>query len=197
MEMLSDRGYVLIDEAVDADDATSRSIEGLPILAGVMDKEDDGKRSITVLWCLVDRIGVKYVREMLTRYSHDNVMCTIIFVSLEGVTSYARKECEHNLYIEFFTYKELVFNVTKHCLVPRHRQLSEEEKERLVQKYSLSDYRAQLPRLYTSDAICRYFAFMVGSVIEIERPSGRRHATHYYRVVHDRTKLADEGEDDI
>eukprot|EP00965_Chrysotila_dentata_P227797 6196231-Pleurochrysis_carterae.AAC.2 len=134
---------------------------------------------------------------MSARYFSDNNQCTVVFVSLDGVTSYARKECEHNGNIEFFTFKELLFNVTKHCLVPRHRQLSETEKDELIRKYSLVDYKVQLPRLYTSDVVCRYFAFDVGSIVQIQRPSGKRHFIPYYRVVHDKSKLHDEGQSEV
>ena len=47
--------------------------------------------------------------------------------------------------IECFSQEELLVNVTKHELVPKHQILKEHEKAELLKKYRVKD--AQLPKI--------------------------------------------------
>ncbi|KAE8721101.1 DNA-directed RNA polymerase V subunit 5A [Hibiscus syriacus] len=60
---------------------------------------------------------------------------------------------------------DLLVNITKHVLKPRHQVLTEHEKQRLLQKYSIEE--KQLPRLLKKDAIARYYGFEKGQVVKV------------------------------
>ena len=68
-----------------------------------------------------------------------------------------------------------------HVMVPKHRIMSDEEKEKLLKKYNISVQ--QLPRILINDPICRELKAKVGDVIEIERDSPTAGKAMYYRVV--------------
>ena len=71
-------------------------------------------------------------------------------------------------------------DVLKHKLVPKHRILSEKEKEELLKKYNVSLDR--LPKILITDPVVKALNAKVGDVIEIERDF-EGFKSIYYRVV--------------
>ena len=121
----------------------------------------------------VDRVSVKQVRNVLRDYP---AMDVAVLVSLEGPTSFAKKEVDATCRgrVHFFTFKELTYNVTKHHLVPAHR---------LAPEPTTLD-PARLPKLLATDPVARHYDFRPGAVVEIDRAFDVL-ATKYYRVVVD------------
>ncbi|XP_038980618.1 DNA-directed RNA polymerase V subunit 5A-like isoform X2 [Phoenix dactylifera] len=60
---------------------------------------------------------------------------------------------------------ELLVNITKHVLKPRHDVLTEEEKQKLLKKYNVED--SQLPRMLETDAVARYYGLQKGQVVKV------------------------------
>ncbi|EOY09047.1 Eukaryotic rpb5 RNA polymerase subunit family protein isoform 2 [Theobroma cacao] len=60
---------------------------------------------------------------------------------------------------------DLLVNITKHVLKPKHQVLTEQEKQKLLQKYSIEE--KQLPRLLKKDAIARYYGYERGQVVKV------------------------------
>ncbi len=77
--------------------------------------------------------------------------------------------------IEFniFQIKELLFNVTKHHMVPEHVLLNEKEAQTIYSAYGLN-----LPLLSNTDIICRYYGGKNNDIFKIIRPNNI-----YYRKV--------------
>jgi len=123
----------------------------------------------------VDRVSVKQVRNVLRDYP---AMDSVVLVSLEGPTSFAKKEVEATCRgrVHFFTFKELTYNVTKHHLVPHHRLAP------LATAAAFDPTR--LPKLLATDPVARHYDFRSGQVVEIDRVFDVL-ATKYYRVVVD------------
>ncbi|CAN1132456.1 DNA-directed RNA polymerase V subunit 5A [Linum perenne] len=63
------------------------------------------------------------------------------------------------------TIADLLVNITKHVLKPRHQVLPDEEKKQLLKQYSIED--KQLPRLLRNDAIARYYGLEKGQVVKV------------------------------
>lgn len=73
------------------------------------------------------------------------------------------------------------FDITTHVLVPVHRKLSDEEKQKLLERFNIS--LRQLPRILKSDPAIQKLDPKPGEVIEIMRKSKTVGEAPYYRVV--------------
>ncbi|KAF3010670.1 DNA-directed RNA polymerases II 24 kDa polypeptide (RNA polymerase II subunit 5) [Curvularia kusanoi] len=71
--------------------------------------------------------------------------------------------------VEAFTEQDLMVNITKHELVPKHVLLSEEEKQQLLKRYRLK--ATQLPRIQAHDPVAKYLGLKKGAVVKIIRKS--------------------------
>ncbi|KAJ7972145.1 putative DNA-directed RNA polymerase II [Quillaja saponaria] len=60
---------------------------------------------------------------------------------------------------------DLLVNITKHVLKPKHRVLTNREKQNLLKKYNIEE--KQLPRLLQQDAIARYYGLERGQVVKV------------------------------
>lgn len=85
------------------------------------------------------------------------------------------------LKIQYFFINNLVFNPTKHSLVPEHRLLKVNEAKEVLNRYNST--RLQLPKISRSDVIAKYYGFRTGDVIEIKRISPNSGIHYFYRVV--------------
>lgn len=73
------------------------------------------------------------------------------------------------------------FNVAGHSFVPKHKVMSEEEANKLMQKYKVTIQ--DLPKILRTDAAIQELDAKVGDVIEITRDSEIVGKAKYYRVV--------------
>jgi DNA-directed RNA polymerase I, II, and III subunit RPABC1 len=69
--------------------------------------------------------------------------------------------------IETFQEKTLLYNITKHRLVPKHRCLTLYELTTFKRKYG-----SKIPYLLSDDPIARFYGFHSGDIIEITRHDG-------------------------
>nr|GEU72822.1 hypothetical protein [Tanacetum cinerariifolium] len=60
---------------------------------------------------------------------------------------------------------DLLVNITKHVLKPKHRVITDAEKAKLLKKFNLEE--KQLPRMSQKDAIAQYYGLEKGQVIEV------------------------------
>ena len=86
-----------------------------------------------------------------------------------------------NEQVQIFKFKNLVFNLTRHSLVPKHEKVPEEQVKNLLIKLMIHNL-SQFPTLLTTDPVCRYYNFKVNDLIKISRTSnGNTHT--FYRCV--------------
>jgi DNA-directed RNA polymerase I, II, and III subunit RPABC1 len=174
-QMLKDRGYGVDEDDVDVTlaaftakfgDAQERS--KLTIMAG---KKADPKEQIFVFFPDDEKIGVKPIKDYMTRMDTEEITRAILVVKKE-ITSYAKNvmaQCQPHKVMEQFAEGELIVNITKHVLVPKHVVLTSEQKLTLLKKYKLK--ASQLPRIQVIDPVARYFGLSRGTVVKIIRPS--------------------------
>jgi len=188
-EMLLDRGYTIPGEFSDADvhsffelyqntDAPvgflSYDILGTKdtkktLVKFTLDKESVNRQEITNIRGKVNET-----------YGEDTV---IVHVLKYKPNTFAYKEIKETgeKTDEIFLYTELIFNRTKHRLVPKHVLLTEAEKREILQTYDCKD--TQIPRMVTTDYVCRYFGAKPGDMFKIFRPSPSSGIYITYRVV--------------
>lgn len=83
-------------------------------------------------------------------------------------------------FITVFKIEDLMFNILNHVLVPKHRILSNEEKENLYKKYKISS-DSQLPEISRFDPVAKVIGLRPGQVCEILRHSKTAISSYYYR----------------
>jgi DNA-directed RNA polymerase I, II, and III subunit RPABC1 len=103
----------------------------------------------------------------------------IIYVVKSKPNTFVYKEIKEN--DEIFLSNELVFNRTKHRLIPKHVMLNETEKREVLTTYDCRD--TQIPRMVTTDYIARYYGAKAGDMFKIYRPSPSSGVYITYRVV--------------
>lgn len=77
----------------------------------------------------------------------------------------------------------MTFNVGKHVLVPKHSKLSETEKKKLLETFSVNIY--SLPKIVKIDPAIVKLEVKAGDIIKVERASKTAGVAYYYRVVVD------------
>lgn len=183
LELLRDRGYAVLDEEEDlrqppdvfrSEFATNNyNRESLTLLR---QKRDNANDQIYVFFPDEQRnklLGVKPISDKAERMEKDGVRSAIIILQT-GLTPYAKSAVEklsagEMCKMEVFLENELIVNITKHVLVPRHDVLPDEAKLALLRRYKLKE--SQLPRIQKSDPIARYYGLQHGQVVKITRPS--------------------------
>ncbi|CAN4111215.1 unnamed protein product [Withania somnifera] len=90
----------------------------------------------------------------------------LILVIQNQLTNPAMKVLEDSSFkTEIFQITDLLVNITKHVLKPKHELLTNAEKEKLLKKYNLEE--KQLPRMSQKDAIARYYGLEKGQVVKV------------------------------
>jgi len=97
-------------------------------------------------------VGIKQLRTFAHHITAHNFH-TGIFISTVSITPSALKIIPSVLpsVIETFHEQDLLVNITKHELVPKHVLLSAEEKKALLLRYRVKE--SQLPRIQSSDPV--------------------------------------------
>lgn len=83
--------------------------------------------------------------------------------------------------IHYFQIKNLMFNPTKHQLVPKHSKLTPEETTEVMEKYLIKG-KAQMPFILHTDVIAKWIGLKQGDVVKIERYNENSGLYNYYRV---------------
>lgn len=82
---------------------------------------------------------------------------------------------------EIFLQEELMINIIDHEIVPKHILLSQEDRDMVLNKYNVK--KKEMPKIYNSDPIARYYNMQPGDICKIIRPSTRCGQYPTYRLV--------------
>jgi len=131
------------------------------------------------------KLRVTVVRE-ICEYAKECRCNHFIIVYAETITPFtkttiANYKADNNCRIETFSANQLQYNITEHTLVPPHRVLEAEEQGEVLER--LQATLAQLPKIFTSDPVVKWYGARVGQVMEITRPSPDGHFYKAHRVV--------------
>ncbi|KAK4556159.1 DNA-directed RNA polymerases II 24 kDa polypeptide (RNA polymerase II subunit 5) [Recurvomyces mirabilis] len=115
-------------------------------------------------------IGIKHLKAF-AQLLHEKNYHTGMYVTQAAPTSSALKIIPSILptVMEIFREEDLLVNISRHELVPKHTLLSPEDKKRLLERYRLKE--TQLPRIRMDDPMARYLGLKRGQVVKIIRKS--------------------------
>eukprot|EP01095_Lingulamoeba_sp_RSL-Kostka_P007078 TRINITY_DN2236_c0_g1_i1.p1 TRINITY_DN2236_c0_g1~~TRINITY_DN2236_c0_g1_i1.p1 ORF type:complete len:175 (-),score=46.69 TRINITY_DN2236_c0_g1_i1:142-624(-) len=139
LEMLVDREYsaskIESEEDLEEKLRSVPSRSDLPILAN---KQNDPTEKIFVYWPDTLKVGQEHINSFFQK-TQDAMAQRGIMVIMKDITSFAARELIklmnlHNITLEYFKEDQLLVNITHHELVPHHKLLTEEEKQKLLDR---------------------------------------------------------------
>lgn len=187
-QMCHDRGYMVTEKELE-----EPLDEFLSKFAGERDFNDqltillehqfDPNNQITVFFPKSSEIGRGDVFQFSKSMHEKNISKAIIIVD-KSITPSALQFIQvlaPRMFIEVFYENELLVNITEHKCVPDHFLLTPEEKQELLEKYSVREH--QLKGILVTDPVSRYYGAKRGQVFRIVRPSETGGRYVEYRVV--------------
>lgn len=91
------------------------------------------------------------------------------------------KEKQYNM-IDIFWIDILQFNITKHNFVPKHELVNDEELQKIMKKYNITNL-LQFPIILKTDPVIKYYDFPQGCICKITRPSITVYTHVFYRYI--------------
>lgn len=189
LEMLGDRGYIVLEDPSKQtpDDFRAdffKHDSKRSVCAMIAVHSGDPSDVIYVFFPDEPRgLGVKALAGIVQKMRDEDVQRCIL-VLRSGLTPFAKQAVrdvvDSSFHIETFDEDELLFNVTKHALVPHHRVLTAGEKLVLLAKYKVRE--GNLPRISVNDPVARYYGLHVGQVVKIIRASETAGRYITYRI---------------
>jgi DNA-directed RNA polymerase subunit H (RpoH/RPB5) len=154
------------------------------------DPETGKKKKIYVLYYLTKLIRPNNLHDFIEDlFTTDEVLTkddTLLIVSKDEVNDTLMAALKHiweteGYFIVIHNIKRLQFNIQEHSMVPKHRIMSKEEVDKLMNKYNIADGK-QLPEISRFDPVALSIYMRPGDVCEILRPSKSAILASYYRI---------------
>nr|CAB3463031.1 unnamed protein product [Digitaria exilis] len=170
LEMLRDRGYSVPEADLARTLPEFRAwwgdIPELERLAFSTTHATDPSNKVKVVFCRPEPVKIAVIRELYQGVKDDN-LSRLILILQSRIMSKARESIKEifPFKVDIFQITELLVNITKHVLKPKHEVLSAEEKAKLLKEYNVVD--SQLPRMLETDAVARYHGLGKGTVVKV------------------------------
>ncbi|KAL5204513.1 hypothetical protein ABZP36_009384, partial [Zizania latifolia] len=139
LEMLRDRGYSMpeaeLARTLPEFRAWCTDKPKLERLAFSTTLASDPSKKVQIIFCPPEPVKIATIREINNRIEGEN-LSRLILILQSRIMSRARESIK-----EIFKFKitELLVNITKHVLKPKHEVLSAEEKAKLLKEYNVKD----------------------------------------------------------
>jgi DNA-directed RNA polymerase I, II, and III subunit RPABC1 len=134
-------------------------------------------------------LGEKSIEETLKRlegtYNNTRKFIMIMHelpspITLQAVQNMNTEMIPHKGFIQIFLVKELMYNPTKHGLVPKHEKLNKDEEKALIESLQLKS-KVQLPFIQRTDVMARWLGLQHGDIVRITRYSETSGEYYFYR----------------
>ncbi|KAG8372072.1 hypothetical protein BUALT_Bualt12G0028500 [Buddleja alternifolia] len=170
LEMLKDRGFAVpgVEIEVSLDEFRNKhgQMPDLDALRISSLHKDDPSIKVLVIFCGPSIVKVNVIRAIATQIVNKDSLSRLILVVQNKITNQALKAVDlFSFKVEIFQITDLLVNITRHELKPKHQVLTDAEKENLLKKYSIDE--KQLPRMSQKDAIARYYGLEKGQVVKV------------------------------
>jgi len=147
-EMITQRGYVIESETDDY----------------IICVSHEGEK-IYIILISTPKFNIEKLTEYIILMNQVNISHSIIIYG-DTITPMTKKTIQTTteLEIELFSESELLFNITKHILVPIHEKLSAYENKIFKKRFGV-----KFPVILTTDPISRFFNFKKNDIIRVTR----------------------------
>ena len=186
LEMLRDRGYVFSNELfIDDKDSFKKLFYSKNLDFRV---DCDGKTPVFIKWMLNFKIKPNMIKDTIDTIREENFAENspgkIILVTKAKPNTNISKIFKEKEFrgTELFWLNTVIFNITKHILVPTHTKMDDEEVRKLLAELYIQN-KFHLPIMLKSDPITRYLDLSSGDVCRITRYSPTCGHYYSYRVV--------------
>lgn len=176
--MMYDRGYT--EKCVPNDDDSMVESSSLVLIC----KNRNGKKCFAH-WLLENKLGINTLRNILQHHERSGSLGCIIIICPGGATPFTEKKIREmgvSSIVSVFRTIEVKKNITKHCIVPRHRVCSPQEVIELQRRHRIDNMK-NFPILFDTDPVAKYYNFLANDVIQIQRCNAQQEVQFYYRVV--------------
>ncbi|KAJ0261223.1 hypothetical protein HA466_0043850 [Hirschfeldia incana] len=188
--MLKDRGYIVTDSELEMTqeqfiEKYGENMERKDLVILKTKKNDDSDK-IFVFFLQETNVKMVGTKSCFERMVSHNVFRAILVLRKDinrfAASAITEANSRGKLYLEYFKETELLMNVKEHAFVPEHIALTTEEKEALLEKYTVKEN--QLPRIQYTDPIAKYYGLKRGEVVKIIRNSetSGRYVTYRYVI---------------
>lgn len=82
--------------------------------------------------------------------------------------------------LQYFQLKQLMFNPTKHELVPKHTKLNTIEITEIMSKYMIKS-KLSMPIILHNDPVAKWLGLKQGDIVKIDRYNENSGISYYYR----------------
>lgn len=111
---------------------------------------------------------------------------TVLIISREPPKVEAINACsgfyrQHNIYVQLFWYKNLLFNIMEHKYVPSHEIVSQEEKDTIRKNFNVENDR-EFPVILHTDPVAMYIGLRPQQLCRITRKNDKLPNYHTYRL---------------
>lgn len=113
-------------------------------------------------------------------YVGDNINNHKILI-VNNITSRAIQQLATIKDLEYFTLLEIVRDISKHMLIPKHILLSNDEAKQLMEEYNIK--QKDMGMICYDDPMARFLNAKIGNIIQIIRYSIYSGYSTYYRLV--------------
>jgi DNA-directed RNA polymerase I, II, and III subunit RPABC1 len=129
-----------------------------------LDDQNEGLR-------VVYNINPKFKLNDVKRFLEEDFK-VIILVTKESLSSANVKQLvEFGPHVEAFDVSELLFNISRHDLVPKHEAVTDDQEiAQIMETYRVKS-RHQLPLILRNDPMARYLGLKPGHLVRITRTS--------------------------
>ena len=138
--------------------------------------------------CLNNKVAIKFYNSKLNTLNDREI--ETFFASYPGyhriiivndIATKAEKQVMSSQNIEVFRIMEVIKDISKHHLVPKHILLSKDEANTVMSEYKLN--KKDMGRIYIDDPMARYLYAQKDDVIQVIRENINSGYSTYYRLV--------------
>ncbi|CAI0374816.1 unnamed protein product [Linum tenue] len=157
LEMLKDRGYYVPESDLSVSLQEFRAIHAQDIdidrLKFSATHQTDPSKRTMVIFGGTGVIKVNTVRLISAQIVNRDSLSGLILILQGQITKQAENALRlFKFKVEIFQITELLVNITKHVLKPRHQILTSQEKKKLLKEYNIEDKQGQVVKVtYSGD----------------------------------------------